>query len=479
VQRSAYEPVTALAEQQDYELSPAQRRFWVHDRLSDAAPGGAPPTSFLFEGPLNVEALEAAFRTLVERHEILRTVFVTSGTEPRQKIVPAARAPLHLELLDFSDAADPQEKVASVERREATTAMELSRGPLFRVNLIRLAETRHVCVCTMHHIISDGWSAEVLLDELGTVYEAFASGKPNPLAPLDLQYRDYAYWLNRLLAGPRGEQMKSYWLGKLGGAPARLNLRPDSNGASGRGYKRRTFRFTIPQEAGRPLESTGRRYGATLFMTLSACIKALLYRHTGQEDIVVGSAIAGRVHAEMERQVGPYLNVLALRDQVQGGERFDALLERVRETTLDAYANQLYPFDWLLEGLGVRRERGRNPLFDVGFTFQSQRRSSAPRRSADVEISELPGTDIETQNAEALTQFWFLGEEGPDALRMTVVYDGASFEESTMRRLAEDLCSIVEAVGQDPGVRINRLQLSRQVRSAVGAGKVTIELGTH
>lgn len=478
-QRSAYESVTALAEQQDYELSPAQRRFWVSDRLSDAAPGGAPPTSFLFEGPLNVEALEAAFRALVERHEILRTVFIASGSEPRQKVLPAAQSPLHLERLDFSDAADPQDKVACVERQEAMAAMDLSRGPLFRVKLIRLAETRHVCVCTMHHIISDGWSAEVLLNELGIVYEALSSGKPNPLAPLNLQYRDYAHWLNRLLAGPRGEQMKRYWLDKLGGTPARLNLRPDSNGAAGRGYRRRTFRFTIPREAVRRLESAGWRYGATLFMTLSASIKALLYRHTGQEDIVVGSAIAGRVHAEMERQVGPYLNVLALRDQVRGGERFDALLERVRETTLDAYANQLYPFDWLLEGLGVRRESGRNPLFDVGFTFQSQRGSDSPRRSADVEISELPGIDIETQNAEALTQFWFLGEERPDGIQMTVVYDGARFEESTMRHLGEDLCSIVEAVAQDPGVRINRLQLSRQVKGAASAGKVIIELGTH
>jgi amino acid adenylation domain-containing protein len=478
VQRSAYEPVAALDEREDYEVSPAQRRFWVQDRLSDGASGGTLPVSFLFDGPLDTVALEASFRALVERHEILRTVFVTSGHEPRQKVVPAAESPLHLERLDFSNAANPQDEVASVELREAMTPMDLSRGPLLRLKLLRLAETRHVCVCTMHHIISDGWSAEVLLDELSAVYEALASGRPNPLGPLDLQYRDYASWLNRLLAGPRGDEMKSYWLEKLGGA-ARLDLRPDSTGARGRAYRRRTHRFTIPQATIRRLEAVGRRYGATLFMTLLASIKALLYRHTGQEDIVVGTPVAGRVRAEMERRVGPYLNVVALRDHVRGVERFDALLESVRETTLDAYGNQLYPLDWLMEGLGVRREPGRNPVFDVGFTLQNQRRLSGPRLSAGLEISELTGAEIEAGNAEALTQFWFLAQEGTDAMQMTVVYDGASFEESTVRHLAEDLRAIVELVAEEPDVRINRLRLGRQVKRAPAPGKVTIELGMH
>jgi amino acid adenylation domain-containing protein len=479
VQRSAYEPVAALAEQEDYEVSPAQKRFWVQDSLSERASGGTLPASFLFDGPLNVEALEASFRALIERHEILRTVFVTSGREPRQKVIPAAEVTWHLDQLDVSNAANLENEVRRVEQSEAEMAMDLSRGPLFRVKLLRLAETRHVCVCTMHHIISDGWSAEVLLDELSALYEAFALDSPSPLAPLNLQYRDYAHWLNRLLDSPRGEQMKRYWLEQLGGAPARLNLHPDSNGVQGRGYRRKTFRFTIPQADVRRLESTGRRYGATLFMILLSSIKSLFYRHTGQEDIVIGTPIAGRVQAEVEQQVGPYLNVLALRDDVRGGERFDALLERVRETTLDAYANQLYPLDWLMEGLEVRREPGRNPVFDVGFTLQNQRRSSLPRRSAELEISELPGTEIEARNAEALTQFWFLAEEGTDAMQMTVVYNGASFEESTVRHLAEDLRSIIEAIAQDPGVRINRFRLSRQAKRAVAAQKVTIELGTH
>ena len=480
VQHAAYEPIAALAGQPDYEVSPAQKRFWVQDRLGDGASGGTLPASFLFEGTLDVAALDASFRALIDRHEILRTVFVTAaGREPRQKVIPAAGATFRLEQVDVSNADDLAAAVNSIEQDEAMTPMELARGPLFRVKLLRLAETKHVCVCTMHHIISDGWSAETLLDELGAVYEAFARNRPVPLAPLNLQYRDYAHWLNRLLDSPRGEQMKRYWLDKLGGAPARLNLHPDLDGAPGRDYRRATFRFTIPQATIRRLKSTGRRHGATLFMSLLASIKALFYRHTGQTDIVVGTPIAGRVQAELERQVGPYLNVVALRDEVRGRERFDVLIERVRETTLDAYANQLYPLDWLLEGLGVRREPGRNPVFDVGFTLQNQRRSSLPRRSAELEISELPAAEIETRNAEALTQFWFLAEEGTDAMQMTVVYNGASFTEGTVRHLADDLRAIVEAVAQEPGVRINRLHLGGQMPPAVAAQKVTITLGTH
>jgi len=477
---AAYEPVAVLPPQQDYEVSPAQKRFWVQDRLRDApgpTPGGTLPASFLLAGPLDVAALEASLTALLERHEILRTVIVTSGNEPRQRIIPAANAPLHLEKLDFSDAANPEAEVSRTELREALTAMDLANGPLFRVKLLRLAETTHVCICTMHHIISDGWSAEILLNELSEVYDAFVSERANPLVPLNLQYRDSAHWLNRLLAGPRGEQMKAYWLEKLSGSPPQLDFRPDLNGAENEPYRRKALLFTIPEELVRNLESRGRRYGATLFMTLLSSIKALLYRHTGQHDLVIGTPVAGRVHTEMERQVGPYLNVVALRDRVAGDERFDALLERVRETTLDAYANQLYPLDWLFEGLVVKREAGRNPVFEVGFTLQNQRRSSVPRRSADLEISELRSREIETQNAEALTQFWFLAEQGDDAMEMTIVYNGARFTESTVQRMAEDLQAIVASVARDPDVRINRLRLSQKVKRATAA-KVTIELAT-
>lgn len=477
-QRAGYAPVAVLPPQADYEVSPAQKRFWVQDRLSDGTPGGTLPSSFLLQGPLDQEALAASFRILLERHEILRTVFVPAGKQPRQRVVPAAQAVFQFESLDLSGAANPDEEVRGLEMREAATVLDLSTGPLFRVTLLRLAETRHVCIATLHHIISDGWSTEVLLNDLTKVYEALVSGRGNPLTPLTLQYRDAAHWLNHLLESPQGEQMRAYWLEKLGGAPARLTFQPDLNGGANHGYRRKAFHFTIPQESIRSLESTGRRFGATLFMMLSACIKALLYRHTGQEDIVLGSAVAGRVLSELEQQVGPYFNVLALRDRVSGNERFDALLERVRETTLDGYANQLYPFDWLIEGLGVKREAERNPVFDVGFTFQNQRRASAPRRSGDLEISELPGSEIEIRNAEAFTQFWFLGERAADAVELTVVYNGERFKESTVQRLAEDLQAIVANVARDSGVRVSRLRLSRQLKRAA-TPKITIDLATH
>jgi amino acid adenylation domain-containing protein len=477
-QRAGYTPVAVLPSQPDYEVSPAQKRFWVQDRLSDGTPGGTLPSSFLLLGPLDKEALAASFRILLERHEILRTVFVPAGKQPRQRIIAAAQAVFQFESIDLSGVASPEEEVRELEAREAATVLDLSTGPLFRVKLLRLAETRHVCIATLHHIISDGWSTEVLLSDLTQVYEALVSGRDNPLSPLTLQYRDAAHWLNRLLESPQGEQMRAYWLEKLSGAPARLAFQPDLSGDTNHGYRRKAFHFTIPQESIRSLESTGRRFGATLFMMLSACIKALLYRHTGQEDIVVGSAVAGRVLSELEHQVGPYFNVLALRDRVSGNERFDALLERVRETTLDAYANQLYPFDWLIEGLGVKREAGRNPVFDVGFTFQNQRRASAPRRSGDLEISELRGSEIEIRNAEAFTQFWFLGERAADAVELTVVYNGERFKESTVQRLAEDLQAIVANVARDSGVRVSRLRLSRQLKRAP-TPKITIDLATH
>jgi non-ribosomal peptide synthetase component F len=224
------------------------------------------------------------------------------------------------------------------------------------------------------------------------------------------------------------------------------------------------------------LEAAGARYGVTLFMTLLASIKTLLYRNTGQEDIIVGSPVAGRVQPALEKQIGPYLNTLAMRDTVIGDDRFDTLLERVRETTLEAYANQIYPFDLLLEDLSVRRESGRNPLFDVGFTLHNQRRGGATWRSANLEISEAAGADVELRNAEALTDFWFVGEPGPEVIDMTLVYNGNLYREATARRLCEDLAVVVESVGRDPGTRIHGFRLG-PARTRTVTEKITIELG--
>ncbi|KVC59383.1 non-ribosomal peptide synthetase [Burkholderia ubonensis] len=459
-----YAPVTPLPAQPRYELSPAQTRLWVQDRLNASQAGGPLPTSLLFEGLLDVDALVRAFRALSERHEILRTRFVQVGNQPFQQVLPPGEAAFPVEVVDLQDADDRDAQAASIEARERLAPMDLAAGPLFRVKLLRLSEVRHVCICTMHHIVTDGWSTEVLLDDLSQIYNAFVERRDNPLPALSIQYKDYAGWLNRLLAGPEGARMKDYWLNKLGGGLRALALPGDVEQPAAPSWN--TWRFELPAAATTALESLGKRHGATLFIALLSAIKALFYRRSGQEDIVVGTPVAGRELPELESQVGPYLNVLALRDYVAGDDRFDTLLTRVRDTTIEAFSHPLYPLDRLLDELHVKRVPGRNPLFDIGLTLQNQRQGAIERYAGQVRISELPDHNRQGADAEAATDFWFLAEPRDEGLAISVVYHAGRFSEALVRGLADELTSVIGEILANPGVRIRNLTLGQRALRA-------------
>ncbi|WP_175747769.1 non-ribosomal peptide synthetase/type I polyketide synthase [Burkholderia ambifaria] len=468
-----YAPVTPLPAQEHYELSPAQTRLWVQDRLNAAHAGGPLPTSLLFEGVLDVDALVRAFRALSERHEILRTRFVLSGNQPVQQVLPPGEAAFPVEVIDLQEAEDRDAQAMSITARERLAPMDLGTGPLFRVKLLRLSEVRHVCICTMHHIVSDGWSTEVLLDDLSTIYDALVQRRDNPLPALSIQYKDYAGWLNRLLAGPDGERMKEYWLTRLGGGLRALELPGDIEQPAEPSWK--TWRFELPAAETTALESLGKRHGATLFIALLSAIKALFYRRSGQEDIVVGTPVAGRELPELESQVGPYLNVLALRDRVAGDDRFDTLLTRVRDTTLEAFSHPLYPLDRLLDDLHIKRVAGRNPLFDIGLTLQNQRQGAVDRYAGQVRIAELPDHDLLGADTEAATDFWFLAEPRAEGLAIRVVYHAGRFSEALVQSLANELTSVIGEVLANPGVRIRNLTLGQPVLQAE-ARQPTVEL---
>ncbi|WP_175725334.1 non-ribosomal peptide synthetase/type I polyketide synthase [Burkholderia ambifaria] len=468
-----YAPVTPLPAQAHYALSPAQTRLWVQDRLNAAQAGGPLPTSLLFEGVLDVDALVRAFRALSERHEILRTRFVLSGNQPVQQVLPPCEAAFPVEVIDLQEAEDRDAQAMSITARERLAPMDLGTGPLFRVKLLRLSEVRHVCICTMHHIVSDGWSTEVLLDDLSKIYDALVQRRDNPLPALSIQYKDYAGWLNHLLAGPDGERMKEYWLTRLGGGLRALELPGDVEQPAAPSWK--TWRFELPAAETTALESLGKRHGATLFIALLSAIKALFYRRSGQEDIVVGTPVAGRELPELESQVGPYLNVLALRDRVAGDDRFDTLLTRVRDTTLEAFSHPLYPLDRLLDELRIKRVAGRNPLFDIGLTLQNQRQGAVDRYAGQVRIAELPDHDLQGADTEAATDFWFLAEPHAEGLAIRVVYHAGRFSEALVQGLANELTSVIGEVLANSGVRIRNLTLGQHVLQAE-ARQPTVEL---
>jgi amino acid adenylation domain-containing protein len=467
-------PIVPVGEQRDYEVSHAERRFWIQDRLSDPGKGNSHPARFQIDGTLDRAALRRALAALVERHEILRTVFVEADGQPRQKVLPAGTFSLELDETTLASGEDLESSLQAIERQQAARRMDLTAGPLMRLHLVEVDRDRHICVCSMHHTITDGWSMGVLLGDLGALYDAFVADRPNPLAPLPIQYKDYAAWQNRIVRGAEADGMRAYWRHTLADVPA-LGLPADFDRASA-GYVRAVTRFTVDAPVVAQLEAAARRQGATLFMAMLSSIKVLLYRHTAQRDISVGTPVAGRVLPALEPQIGAYLNIVALRDRISGEDTLASVLHSVRETTLDAFAHQLYPFDRIVDDLKLKRTPGRNPLFDVGFTLQNQDDLQSRDTSRYLRLTELIRDDESFDDPEAITDLWFIARNVEGKLAVQLVYNGSLFRPERIDRLAQDLVTIVSAAGSSPDTAVKAVRLAASERPRAER-TITIDLG--
>ncbi|MGH8573121.1 MAG: condensation domain-containing protein, partial [Gammaproteobacteria bacterium] len=361
-----------------YPLSHAQRRLWVLSQLDGASAAYNMPMALLLEGPIDGAAFDRAYARLIERHEALRTAFVVIDGAPRQKIVPAGSAVLGR--LDLSQRAHPEEPARELALADAAAPFDLESGEPIRASLLRLAEDRHVLLLNMHHIVSDDWSLTVLVREFVRLYSALAGGAAETLPPLSLQYRDYARWQNDYLAGEAAAAHREYWHGKLAGELPRLDLATDFPRPKVKTYRGRTLGFRLDGDRTAAMSALAREHNASLFMVLVAAVKALLYRYTGQDEILIGFPIAGRNHPDLESQIGFYVNTLPLRDRVRGEASFRQLLDQVRATATEAYEHQPYPFDRLVDELDVARNVSRSPMFDVVVVMQN---AAAPAPAID------------------------------------------------------------------------------------------------
>ncbi|HSP79762.1 MAG TPA: condensation domain-containing protein, partial [Myxococcaceae bacterium] len=338
--RTQAPPLVPVSREGHLPLSFAQQRLWFLDQLEPGRPFYNVPLAFRVSGRLDVAALERGFHALVERHESLRTIFVTRDEEPQQLISPAVEMPLSV--VDLSEVPQPEREVEAkrLAEEEARRPFSLERGPLLRTLLLRLGEDEHVLLITLHHIISDGWSLGVLVREVAALYHAFASGQRPRLEPLPVQYADYAAWQRQWLRGEALEVQLAYWRQRLEGAPAALELPTDRPRPPVQTYRGDNVPVRLPRELSESLQRLCQQEGVTPFMVLLAAWQALLSRYSGQEDVCVGSPIAGRTQAETEGLIGFFVNTLVLRAQVQPGASFRELLAQVRDTTLGAYEHQ-------------------------------------------------------------------------------------------------------------------------------------------
>src|SRR6185312_3136046 len=329
-------PLRRVARAGPVPLSFAQQRLWFIDQLEGGSAFYNLPLAVRLQGELQVAALERTLSEIVRRHEVLRTHFEAEGGAPVQVIEEAAALPLPLTDLSGLGEAERAAAVRALAQAKAGQAFELSRGPLLRVQLLRLEETEHVVLLTLHHIVTDGWSTGVLIKEVATLYEAYSQGRPSPLAELEWQYGDYAAWQREWLQGEVLEEQLRYWRRPLGGEVPWLELPTDRPRPAVQSYRGSQRGFRLTDELTAAVKLLSRREGVTLFMTLLAAFQVLLYRYSGQDDILVGTAIAGRTHKETEPLLGCFVNTLVLRTDLSGNPRFSQLLRRVREVSLSA-----------------------------------------------------------------------------------------------------------------------------------------------
>ncbi|MFN2513804.1 MAG: amino acid adenylation domain-containing protein [Pyrinomonadaceae bacterium] len=435
-----------------FPLSFAQQRLWFLDQLEPGSSFYNVAQAFRISGALNLSALQKSFETIVTRHESLRTTFMTADGSPVQVVAPTLK--MALPVTDLSELPEAEREAESrrLSTEEARLPFDLERGPLIRASLLRLQALEHVLLLNMHHIISDGWSTGVFVRELTALYEAFSKGQPSPLPELTIQYADFAVWQRDWLSGEVLEQQLSYWKGQLTGAPAVLDLPTDRLRPAVQSYRGAHQSMILSRELTDSLKELSQREGATLFMTLLAAFQTLLMRYTSQEDIVIGSPIAGRTRAETENLIGFFINTLVLRTDLTGDPTFRELLGRVRELTFAAYDHQDVPFEKLVEELQPERSLSRNPLFQVMFTLLN-----APGKNL-----ELPGLTLRPLPADSgTTQFdialaMFDGEEG---LRGAFGYSTDLFDASTMTRMVSHFHTLLEGIVANPDQHLSALPI--------------------
>nr|UXE44648.1 hypothetical protein Hi04_10k_c2877_00016 [uncultured bacterium] len=435
-------------------MSLAQQRLWLLAQIEPDSPMFTMTFALRLRGACRVRDLEGCLDAVVRRHESLRTTFETVRGEPVQVVAPSLHVPLPLtDLRALDEGEDAREGEGELLRHigaDIARPFDLERGPLVRAHLYRLGDQHHVLSILLHHIISDGWSTGIFLRDVMELYAAMSERRPASLPPLPIQYADYSIWQRAQLAGPAQDEQLAWWKQQLAGAPPLLALPTDRPRMKARANEGGVIAFRLPAALAQSLVALGQREGATLYMTLLAALQALLYRYSGQTDVVVGSPIAGRGRAEVEPLIGFFVNTLAMRGRLDGNPTFRALLARVRDVALGAFQRQAVPFERLVEELRPPRNLAHSPIFQVMLALQN-----VPRPTLS-----LPGLSIEPldldNGASGFDLTLFL-RDGRDGVSGRCNFSKALFDAATIEHLLANYRALLEAAVRDPDARIDDL----------------------
>lgn len=424
--------------------------MWFLHQWEPGSPLYNIPCAFKVIGQLDIAALEHSLNELVQRHEALRTTFSVVDGQPVQVVTPSLAVTLSLVDLISMTEADRQFEALRLANEQARRPFDLTRAPLFRASVLRLAEEEHVLLLTLHHIVSDGWSMGVLFRELAAVYDDFLTGKPSALPQLPIQYPDFSVWQRQWLQGEVLEKQLSYWKKQLADAPARLELPTDRPRPPMQTYRGAKQSLVLSPALTTRLKALSLHEKASLFMTLLAAFQTLLYRYTGNHDIIVGSPIAGRNRTELEGLIGFFANTLVLRTDVSGNPSFRQLLGRVRKVALEAYAHQDLPFERLVEELQPERNFSHSPLFQLMFALQN-----APATALGLRGLTVNPLRVERETATFDLSLLMIEERG--GLKGTIEYNTDLFDGTTIGRMACHFQTLLEGITRNPDQRLSDL----------------------
>ena len=409
-------------------VSFGQQRLWFLHQFEPNSAAYNIPMAMRLSGQLNVAALERGLNEIARRHEVLRTVYATVDDRPEPILLPDPRIELPVVEVPGAAGAAQEAHAQALIRAELQRPFDLARGPVMRALLLRFDATEHILVLTTHHIAIDGWSMGVVNEELAALYSAYMTGQEAKLPELAIQYADFAAWQRETLRGENLERLAAYWRQHLRGAPAVVTFPADHPRPPTQTFRGTVRMHTLPPALADDLRALSRREGATLFMTLLAAFQALLHRYTGQADVVVGSPIANRTRAEVEGLIGFFVNTLALRTSFEGDPTFRELLQRVRATSLAAYAHQDLPFERLVEELQPSRDPSYNAIFQVVFALQN-----TPDQELQLPGVTLQGMEVDAGTAQLDLSLYIWETTGGLVCRLE--YNTDLFEDATIRRL--------------------------------------------
>lgn len=451
--------ITSITREKPLPLSYDQTRLWYLDQLDPNSAAYNLCGSIAIEGELQTSLIEKCLNTIVQRHETLRTIFLKTEQEPLQKILPDLKIKLQHYDLRKSDKKTQQQQIKQIIKKETNKPFELDKSPLLRAALLQLIDKNYQLVLTMHHIISDEWSLAILLHEFASLYKTYALKQPLQLPDLPIQYADFSVWQQTLFTQGTWNQQAQYWKEKLANTNTTLNLPFDHVRPLIPSYRGAIKKLILNKSVAINAFALAKKNNASLFMFLVSVFNILLYRYTQQEDILVGTPIANRNQSEIANLIGFFVNTLILRTDLSGNPTFQTLLERVRQVAIEAYENQNIPFDQLVVALNPERRLNNTPLIQVLFVLQN-----APTQSL-----EIPGLKLalsELYNETAKFDLTFSVGETSEGLSLTVEYSTDLFESTTIQRMINHYCNLLQSAIASPEQTISQLpMLSEQEKN--------------